>query len=329
MRTYDVITVGSATRDVFMRSRAFDAHKDGPAGLECCFPLGAKIEIEEIALETGGGGTNAAATFGRLGHRTATVTAIGDDASARDIMSALKENGVSDAFVQRYPKKMTAYSVIILTGSGERIVLVHRGVSDDISMRRLPWSRAKTRWFYLTSLGGDLKLVRRLLDHAAGIGARVAWNPGSKEIRKGLKRLGPLIRQVDVFNLNREEAADLTGVDATDIKKIFRVLNGLPRRYLVVTDGRKGAYASGPEGAWRSGIVDVPRVNVTGAGDAFGSGMVAGLLRRDELPYALAVGTWNATGVVQETGAKRGLLRTYPGPAKIKRIPLKPWRYER
>ena len=62
---FDVITFGSATRDVFLRSKAMELHKEH--GIEeACFPFGAKIDIDDIDFETGGGATNNAVTFTRL-----------------------------------------------------------------------------------------------------------------------------------------------------------------------------------------------------------------------------------------------------------------------
>ena len=68
MTKYDIITVGSSTVDVF-------AHTD-PSQAELlrvhdhtdvAYPLGAKILIKEIHFFTGGGGTNCAVSFSRLG----------------------------------------------------------------------------------------------------------------------------------------------------------------------------------------------------------------------------------------------------------------------
>ena len=74
---FDVITFGSATRDVFLRSKAMELHKEHGIK-EACFPFGAKIDVEDITLETGGGATNNAVTFSRLAKlKTAVLGATG------------------------------------------------------------------------------------------------------------------------------------------------------------------------------------------------------------------------------------------------------------
>jgi len=64
---YDVITIGTATQDVFLKSRDFKVLKDERfiTGQAECFALGAKIEVPDIFFTTGGGATNAAVTFAR------------------------------------------------------------------------------------------------------------------------------------------------------------------------------------------------------------------------------------------------------------------------
>jgi sugar/nucleoside kinase (ribokinase family) len=222
-------------------------------------------------------------------------------------------------------KLRTAFSIILLAGDGERTILVYRGAAEQLSAKAIPWKTLKAKWFYISSVGGDLSLMHKLIAHADKHKIKVAWNPGSKELKQGYAALAPLIEKVDIFNLNKEEAALLAGTKPSDIKATIAKLHKLPRKVLVVTDGKEGSYATVGGKTWHSGIIDVPRINVTGAGDSFGSGMVAGLLKKDDIPYAMAVGTWNATGVVQQMGAKKGLIRKYPTPAMTKQVPIAEW----
>jgi sugar/nucleoside kinase (ribokinase family) len=71
---YDVITFGSATVDIFIEPRQERIveleTEDGIENL-VAYPSGGKILIERPHIEIGGGGTNAAATFARLGMRVA------------------------------------------------------------------------------------------------------------------------------------------------------------------------------------------------------------------------------------------------------------------
>jgi len=326
---YDIITIGSATRDVFIRSSAMEILDcdHSPSGEDACFPLGSKIEVQDVVMETGGGATNAAVTFSRLGRKTGIITAVGDDVNGRDILAALKDDGVSASMVQTDKDSRTAFSVIILSGSGERTILVYRGASEKIRPEKIPWKDIKAKWLYITSLGGKIEVLQKLLGHADHHGIRVAWNPGSQELKNGWDKLAMFIRQVDIFNLNLEEAMQLTDNRTRSVRRLFAPLRRLPRLATVITDGINGAYADDGRKAWHSGApTDIPRINTTGAGDAFGSGLVASLMDKPDLPRALAVGTLNASGVVQQMGAKKGILRKFPSARDIARVPVTLWR---
>lgn len=353
---YDVITIGAATRDVFIRSKAIETHaaSHSPTGIEACLPLGSKVPIDDIHFTSGGGATNAAVTFARLGKlRTAALCEIGrDDPGAVAVLGDLKRERVDTRLIQRDPKLATAYSVILVAGSGERTVLVYRGASQRLIAAQIPWSKLRARWFYLTSLGGDLALAKRILAHAERVGARVAWNPGGAEIAHGWKRMAPLIARCDVFNLNREEAAALTKHNPKDLSGIMRAICGTPvaceqcgpscdtceamsaacSPYLLITDGSGGAYVRTGGTTWHIASRGIKVVNTTGAGDAFGSAFVLGLTlgkRKDQygfsLSNALRLAMANAEGVITHMGAKTGILNRAPSRAALAKYHVRLW----
>jgi len=339
---YDIITIGAATRDVFLRSKAIETHAaaHSPTGVEACLPLGSKVPVDEIHFTTGGGATNAAVTFARLGRlRVATIGRVGDDSGAAAILADLKRDRVAATFIQRDPKRHTAYSLILLAGSGERTILVHRGASERIAAREIPLKRIAAKWFYITSLNGDLALLRSILAHAKRIGARVAWNPGNAEIARGWKAIAPLAQQCAVFNLNREEAVALTARDPKDLHGMITALWGTPEAcaacgpscdaceayaatfgpFLLITDGPGGAYVRTGGTTWHIASRNVKPVNTTGAGDAFGSAFVLATMRSSGLDFALRLAMANAEGVITHMGAKAGILSRAPSRAALAR----------
>ena len=85
---FDVITIGTATRDAFLRSREFKiiSTPEYQSGEGICLPAGAKIDLDDIVFATGGGASNAAVTFSRQGFHTAAVCKIGNDVSGREVL---------------------------------------------------------------------------------------------------------------------------------------------------------------------------------------------------------------------------------------------------
>jgi len=49
-------------------------------------------------------------------------------------------------------------------------------------------------------------------------------------------------------------------------------------------------------------------INTTGAGDAFGSSFVAGLIKYNDIEQALKLGILNSNSVIMKIGAQEGLL---------------------
>lgn len=321
---FDIITIGSATRDVFLQSNALKIKpsKTSPTGLDECLPLGAKIELKDITFDTGGGATNAAVTFANLGLRVAPICRIGKDLGGLELTHALKERRISNKFLQVDKKLGTAYSLILLTGTGQRSILVYRGASQKISLKDIPWNSVKTKWFYISSLAGDLALIRKIWQFAKKNKIKIAWNPGGRELDKGLARLTPFIKQTAFFTVNTEEAAKLTREKPGDIKSAAKKLKKLCK-CLSLTHGPKGAYAWHKGKALFAPSLKVRRINTTGAGDAFGSGFVSGFIQKNDLNYALKMGTLNANMVITKMGAKNGLLQKQPALKELNRVKLK------
>jgi len=324
----DIVSIGSGVIDHYARSSAFELKRDAhaPAGYDTCFPLGAKLKMDEIVMQTGGGATNAAVTFSHLGLKTATVCRVGNDALGNIVKTELASEGIDTSLVQTDKKIGTGQSIILLADIGYRSILVYRGASAQISRLEIPWKKMEPRWFYVTSLGGDLGLMSLILDRAEAIGASVFWNPGGSELKKGMHKLKPLMRRVDVFDVNREEAAELTDQSPRHLRKIVKIIGLLPKVALMVSDGPRGAYLHTKCCTWYAPPLPGKRVNTTGAGDALGSGFIAGFLKTCDLAVGLKVGMLNALGVITAMGAKGGILESWPNEKVLNRVKVKPAR---
>lgn len=289
-------------------------------GVGECVALGSKVEADYIHFDTGGGATNSVVTFSRLGLKVGIITRIGEDSSGAEVIKVLKNEHISTRLVQKTEKEHTGYSVLLLAEGGERTAIAYRGASAKIEKNKINWRTLKTEGYYITSLGGDLTLVRAILA-SAKLG-RVAWNPGSAELKLGLNKLKSLIKQTDVLLLNREEAAKLTGLPIGSTSALLKNLSSLGNMFTIITDSRGGAYATTKGETYHAGVLDVPVVNTTGAGDAFGSGLVAALVRGKKLPEALQVASLNAHGVIGKMGAKTGILKSYPSDKERNKIKI-------
>lgn len=316
MKGFNVITIGAATRDVFLRSKQMKIVRDDAfsTGEAECFALGSKIEVDDIVFETGGGATNTAVGFARQGLATAFIGRIGHaDARGQEILRALREEKVTTNLVATDRRLMTGYSSILLTHRGERTVLVYRGASGDFQSKDIPWTKVDSEWLYVSSMAGALPVLKKLWAHAHAHGIKIAWNPGVGELRHGWSVLEPLIRATDVFMVNQEEAAALTGMAHDQVDQAFSRLRQVVRGLTVITMGTDGNLAGDKQRAWRAGTNPVKVIDTTGAGDAYGCGFVGWHIRHPkDIPGAMRFGSANSESVIQMIGAKNGLLKKPP-----------------
>lgn len=325
MSKLDVLTIGAATRDVFIQSARFQKREDpsAPAGFDACFPLGAKIDLDHILFDTGGGATNAAVTFARLGLKTACLARVGDDPGGHEVLTRLNKDRIDITHIQVDRKLGTGYSVILLAGSGHRTILVYRGAAQFIKAPEIKWDGMKPQWIYLTSVAGNAALLKNIFEHAAKKKIHVAWNPGNKEMELGLKKLTPWLLQCDLLFLNREEAAALAETAPRNLEAMTNHLGTLPRQALIITDGAHGAYLHARGTNWFTPARKLKAVNTTGAGDAFGSAFTAAAIKTGNLDTAMRAGMLNSQAVIMHMGAKTGILGSFPTTAQLKRITIK------
>ncbi|MBI4114796.1 MAG: carbohydrate kinase family protein [Candidatus Niyogibacteria bacterium] len=320
MYNYDVVTIGSATRDALVKSKELAVRKNrAKRGLEesIVLPLGTKIRIEKMFFGTGGAGTNTAVTFARQKFRVAAVANVGNDPGGRAVIEELKKEHVDARFVRLDLKEHTAYSVVLEPISGERVILTYRGANEALRGEIIPFSKFRAPWVYLSSLSGDLSILKRAIRLKKKYATRLAWNPGGGDLALGLRKLRPFLKYMDVFLVNQEEAARLLGIPYRSVEKVFKKFDEIIDGIAVMTRGPKGVIVSDGKTMWRAGIFkEKAVVDRTGAGDSFGSGFVAGLIRKtrkkqftdDGILYALRLGSANATSKVEYVGAKTGLL---------------------
>lgn len=305
---FDVVTFGSAFLDVYLSSPDFKIIKSGKVttGTALCQVYGGKIAVDKMVITTGGGGTNTAVGFERLGLQAASVCCVGVDEWGLFIRKELKKEGVSPLYIQQVKEK-TSYSTILVSKEGGRTAMVYRGASNQLSWRKTGWDKLDPDWFYVSSLGGDFNMLTKIIRVAEEKNIKVALNPGSKEIDKGhlLRRFLP---RVEVLILNRQEAAKLTNHDFKNKKEIEKDVKKLKARIIAVTEGKKGAMVVSGRKKFRVKALRTKSIEETGAGDAFGCGLTAGLIRGMKLKEALKLGAANGASVVKYFGPKKGLL---------------------
>ena len=298
--SYDIISFGAATVDIFVKSDQLISTPD-LVGLT----PSSKNEISSSLITSGGGATNSSVSFSRLGLKAGCVALLGREPISNYVISDLQDNHVTTSLLSRSVKESTDFSVILVSPDGGRSVLTQRG-HTRLEDSHLHWDRLKSGWFYITSLEGNYNLLEQLIGFAHENKIKISLNPGRRELQHP-RRLISLLPRLDFLLLNKTESQELTGLDATD-SRFWTRLSTIGPKIIAVTYGRQGAYIITSTEKLYSPIINTTPVDETGAGDSFGSAFVAALFHGLSLSDSLSWGIKNSASVVSALGAKPGLL---------------------
>ena len=319
---YDIITFGSAARDIFLRPDTLRVVKDKKfiAGRGLCFPLGSKIDVEDIFFSICGGGTNTAATFANQGFKVAFCGKIGKDRAGEEVIKELDRFKIDKSLVSETEKKLTNHSVILASKKRERTILSYRGAAGEWTRKDIPWSKLKADWFYLAPLSGKLsQLTETLVNFAKKEGIKVAINPGQSQLSLPKKQLERMLGKIDTLFLNQEEASMLTKIPYKKEKEIFLKLDEMVPGVCLMTKGHLGIVASDGKYLYRAKAINIKPLDWTGAGDSFASGFLSGLIRsRGKIEKAIHLGIANSAACISQLGSKNGLLKKEANWKKVK-----------
>ncbi len=338
---FDVVTIGSATLDVFIESDSANivsvSSKDKRSDF-MSFPYGSKVEIDDFSRNLGGGGINTAMNFAHLGLKTSTVVKLGADEISPVIYQKLVESNIDTSNIIKSKEGLTGFSIILVSFQGDRTVLAHRGVNSSIKEKDVDFENIKSKWIYVAPLAGE---SNRMLDKIAAFakenGIKLSINAGTTAIKKGEKYFSKIIETADILVLNKEEASMLTKICVRpdtknekysenfihpDVIEMLKILKGTNKVNVVITDGKVGVYAY--DGIKFYKAPEFPAVvrSTLGAGDAFSSTFTAAMEKYNmNVQKALECASVNAAAVVEVFGAQEGFLTFDEINEKLKTAP--------
>lgn len=304
---YDIVTIGSATVDYFVDTDSELIRIDTRTSHEelLAFPLGGKILIKEFNTTPGGGGTNSAVAFSRLGFKTAYLGKIGADMLGDFVVAKLAKANIT--FIGRRFGQ-TGVSFLLNSIRDDRTILVYKGVNNFLQAEDIP--QLDTPWVYLSSMIGQSwqTVVAYLSKHQF----KVAFNPSSYQAEQGYEKLRILTDKVSLLMMNREEACMFLGLDwheQIDMVKLVSALAKVPGQTTIVTDAANGAWVYNGKQVFAGKPVPALKIaETTGAGDSFASTFTACYIRNMNTADALNYAMTNAESNLQHKGAQEKLL---------------------
>ena len=304
--TYDVLTMGRSCIDLY-------AHQIG-------VPI---TEVTSFDAYVGGCPTNISVGTRRLGLRSALLTAVGEDQVADFVLAFLNREGVETRFIPRKPGRRTS-AVIMAIQPPDRFPLTfyREGCADreltTDDVERAPVTESAIVLVTGTGLSHEPSRTATFhaAERAAAAGGQVFvdldYRPDQWAGRSAFAAsVQQLVRHAALVVGTEEEVG--AAADSDDVETAIGTLLKATSAPLVLKRGARGATL------FRDGSrADIPPfrievLNVLGAGDAFASGLIAGIRRGWPLERAIRMG--NATGAIVVT--RHGCANFMPTDAEV------------
>ncbi len=312
MENFNLLSIGDAGMDAFMTPLEGETVcKLDTKECLISFSYGDKIPVKNLEFTIGGNAANNSIGARRLGISTAVALTLGDDSVGETIIKKLKDEGVDVTYVVQQPSTSSNFSTII-NYSGERTIFVHHAPRSY----EFPVNLPAAPWVYLTSMGESFRpFYMHTVDWIKkNPQIKLVFNPGSWQMRSNFEDIQDIMSLTYLIFVNREEAEKLTKFDGSSKDKERDLLIGLKNlgpKICVVTDGENGAFAyDSVNGLFlKVGAFPIEAYERTGAGDAFGAGVLSALIYGKPLAEALLWGTCNSASVIGFIGSQKGLLK--------------------
>lgn len=311
---FDLISIGDSVIDTFVPLDDAQVHVIG-GERKLCLRYGDKIPVGSSVSLVAGNAANNAVGGSRLKLKAAIYVNVGGDSDGQKIKNKLKDEGVDTRYVV-INQDLSSNHHVVLDFKSERTILIYHQ----------PWQYKlpdldKSKWVYFTSLSPTFvksNLISELTQYLERTNAKLLYNPGTFQIKNGVKKNPRLLSLTEIFIVNLEEAKLILGHHESEKihpKKLLKGILDLGPRMVIITDGEKGSYAldglpAGRQGEkyYHLGIFPANLVEMTGSGDAYATGVLAGLFHGKSFPEAMRWGACNGASVVEAIGPQATLL---------------------
>jgi len=316
---YDILTIGGVMRDIIFLTTeglVIDNYKDPLRQRLIGFELGAKIYVKKVYFEPGGGASNTATGFSKLGLKTAIMGRVGEDREGDQLIKGMKKNKIDTRLMQVDKKISTGFSFILGLKQVKRAhsIFAYRGTNDYFVFKAKTSDLKGIKWFYVSSVSSPnwQNVLDRVFSFAKK-GVKIAWNPSNVQLKAGFKKLGKHLKQTKILIVNEDEARELVlskkKTRNLNIKYLLKEIWAMGPEIVSITVGKKGVYAYDGKKLYFQRPAKSKVINTTGAGDSFSAAFVASLFYQPKnIQRALKWGVYNSASVIDQIGAQKGLL---------------------
>ncbi|KON69397.1 sugar kinase [Peribacillus butanolivorans] len=273
----------------------------------------------KISEACGGIARNFAENLSRLGCSTTLMACVGDDKEGNWILNETKRQGVDVSQVWVLPTERTGTFTTLLDINGESIV----SMADMNIYEKITTSMFEEKWSYIISSQAvflDTNIPKEclsyLINRCRDENIPMYIDPVSTA---KARKLPFRLDGVELLMPNREEAEILAEIKIESIKDCQLACEKIRQRgvqKVIITLGDQGVYYFSTEESGHLPPFKTNVVDVTGAGEAFSSCAIYGILNEESLFSACKLGLAGAALTIQTEESISSFLK----PEKIHEI---------
>jgi ribokinase len=265
---------------------------------------GETISSGSLEKSAGGKGANQAAALAKAGMEVYMAGKIGNDGLF--LLELLRSYGVRTDYVKIYGGA-TGQAIIQLDRKGQNSIVLYSGGNGAIETGEIGGALGPFGRGDIILLQNEIPHTEEIIKAAHSKGMKVCLNPSPYD-----EKIEPLpFDKVDLFFVNEIEGAALAGMSADSRCSIPEVLDRLtgrfPKSEIILTVGKDGAYYGYGAVRAKSGVIDLPVVDTTGAGDTFTGYYLAARAKNFSVEESLSIACRAASIAVSRKGAMESI----------------------
>ncbi|UQZ32827.1 carbohydrate kinase [Paenibacillus sp. PK3_47] len=257
----------------------------------------------------GGSPSNIALNANKLGIRSAIASAVGDDGLGVFLKSQLQHTGMSTDCIQTV---QAATSMVLLTKSKSTPVpIFYRGADYNLTYTtKLEQQLINSKILHFScwpiSRFPARQTIERAIERAQENGMLICFDPNYHEKlweagEDGISYVKSFIAKSDIIKPSEDDAERLFGKDSPE-RYIEKFLE-LGAKLVILTMGKDGAMVSNGKTSETFPSLATEVVDTTGAGDAFWSGLYAGIIKGLTIRESVFIGLAASAFKLKFTGA--------------------------
>ncbi len=276
--------------------------------------------VDEAESFPGGSAANTIYGLAKLGVNTGYTGVVGGDEGGKILLQDFQRVGVDTNPIRVKPGVKTGSVLCLSDRLGRRSLYVVPGANSLLTMNDLDLTYIdQAKWLHLSSFADDrqFKVLLELIDRLA-LSIKLSFAPGVLHAIKELAILSPILNRTHLLFVNQREMRHLTGEDViagaeSCLKQGCRMVVVTLGKGMTLELGRKTVTAicyirdAENEYAIEPSSQDIiSEVDATGAGDAFATGFLYGLLKEKGLNECGCLGDIVARLSLTKLGAREG-----------------------